>query len=97
MKAYFLAQITINDPPEYEKYLEGFDIIFEKYNGKVLAVDDNTEVLEGESHHKRCVLMEFPDEKELKAWYYSTEYQELIKYRLRVSTSDTLIIHERED
>jgi uncharacterized protein (DUF1330 family) len=97
MKSYFIAQITINDPKEYEKYLQGFDSIFEKYKGKVLAVDDNPTALEGEWNHTRCVLMEFPNEEELKEWYYSPEYKELVKYRFKASNSDTFIIHGREE
>ena len=30
MSSYFLAQINIKDPEEYEKYLQGYDEIFNK-------------------------------------------------------------------
>ena len=47
MKQYFVAQIKINDHDEYEKYLENFDKIFSKYNGKYLAIDESPSLLEG--------------------------------------------------
>jgi uncharacterized protein (DUF1330 family) len=96
MKSYFFAQITIFDTMKYEKYLDGFDKVFDKYNGKVIAVDDNPTLLEGSWNHTRFVVIEFPGEDDLKSWYYSSEYQELVKYRLESSKADTIIIHGRK-
>ena len=93
MSCYFVAQITINDPEEYEKYLAGYDEIFARYRGKVVAVDDCPQVLEGGFHHTRIVITEFPDEGELKRWYCSVEYQELAKHRRNSSVSDILMVH----
>ncbi len=47
MSTYFIAQIKIHDPDEYEKYLDGFDEVFSKYDAEVVLVDDNPELLEG--------------------------------------------------
>ncbi|MFZ5967223.1 MAG: DUF1330 domain-containing protein [Bacillota bacterium] len=96
MSAYFAAQITIKDPETYEKYLEGYDEIFSKYKGKVIAVDDHPMVLEGSWSYTRFVLIRFPDEAELKRWYESPEYQQLAQYRRAASSGDILIVKGRE-
>ena len=42
MKYYFVANIKIDDPEEYQKYLNEVDHVFSKYNGKYLALDDTS-------------------------------------------------------
>jgi uncharacterized protein (DUF1330 family) len=93
MSSYFLAQININDPIEYNRYLEGFDRVFKKYNGKVLAVDENVKVLEGKWPYSRTVLIQFPSELELLNWYDSPEYQQLARHRQNASSADIALIH----
>lgn len=95
MSCYFLAQIHIKDEIEYEKYLAGYDEIFKKYKGKIIAVDDNVTVLEGSWGYRRAVLTEFPNEEELRAWYDSPEYQMLAQYRRNASDATILAIHGR--
>ena len=47
MSCYFVAQIEIHDPDEYDRYLAGYDNVFARYRGEGLAVDDGVERLEG--------------------------------------------------
>ena len=96
MACYFIAQIDIHDKDEYQKYLNGFDKIFENYKGKVIAVDDHPTVLEGEWAFKRMVMIRFTDESEAKRWYHSIEYQKLVKYRWRASKATACLVHARE-
>ncbi len=96
MSAYFLAQITITDPDTYQKYLDGYDEIFSHYRGQVIAVDDAPTVLEGEFHRKRVVLVQFPDEQSLRAWYDSSAYQQLAQFRRAASEADLLVVHGRK-
>lgn len=91
MSAYFIANIAIHDDTEYQKYLERVDGVFQKFNGKYLAVDQSPEVLEGAWNYSRVVLIEFPDRESLKAWYYSTEYQQIVRHRLNAAACDTII------
>jgi uncharacterized protein (DUF1330 family) len=96
MSCYFVAQIQINDMNEYQKYLDGTDSVFTKYNGKYLAVDTKPEVLEGDWLYGRIIIIEFEDEKELKDWYESPEYQSIMQYRLKGAKCDTLLVHGLE-
>jgi uncharacterized protein (DUF1330 family) len=55
MCSFFIAQIKIHDWDEYEKYLEGYDRIFRKYNGEIMAVEDSPTALEGTwALHTNC-------------------------------------------
>lgn len=91
MSAYFVANIRIHDWDEYEKYLQRVDGIFAKFDGRYLTVDENPEVIEGNWNYSRIVLIEFPDKESLRKWYYSNEYQEILKHRLSSATCDSII------
>ena len=92
MNCYFVAQIQIKDKEEYQKYLDGVDEVFRKFNGKYLAVDGDPEVLEGNWSYSRIAIIQFPDELELKRWYQSPEYQAIARYRLSAAKCDTLLV-----
>lgn len=96
MSCYLLAQININDYCEYQKYLDGFDEIFSKYKGIVVAVDETPRVLEGEWPYTRTVLMRFPDEAEAERWYQSADYRELVRHRHRSSDANIVLITRRK-
>jgi uncharacterized protein (DUF1330 family) len=92
MSHYFVAQIRINDPEEYEKYLENFDDIFSRYNGEYLAIDESPTLLEGEWDYTKSVLIKFSSKKDFEDWYYSTEYQTILKHRLNAAKCDTILL-----
>ncbi|MFN8209559.1 MAG: DUF1330 domain-containing protein [Bacteroidales bacterium] len=92
MKYYFVTQIRIDDNKEYEKYLEGFDSAFEGHNGRFLAIDENPEVLEGKWDYTKSVIISFNSKKEFESWYYSDDYQKILKHRLKAAKCDTLLV-----
>lgn len=92
MSAYFIANIKIKNEKEFKEYLSKVDGVFSKYNGKYLCVDETPEILEGHWDYSRVVLIEFPDRESLKKWYFSDEYQEILKLRLSGADCDTIIM-----
>jgi uncharacterized protein (DUF1330 family) len=92
MTHYFSAQIKINDPAEYEKYLERFDDIFSQYKGEYLAIDESPTLLEGDWNYTKSVLIKFNSKQDFEDWYYSDDYQSILKYRLKASKCDTILI-----
>lgn len=92
MSVYFIAQIQITDETVYQKYLNSASEVFEKYNGKYLAVDDMPMCLEGFWDEARIALIEFRTKEDFKAWYYSEEYQQILKHRLKGAMCDSILI-----
>jgi uncharacterized protein (DUF1330 family) len=92
MTHYFVAQIKINDLAGYEKYLDRFDEIFSKYNGEFLAIDESPTLLEGDWDYTKSVLIKFNSKQDFEHWYYSDEYQSILKHRLNASKCDTILI-----
>jgi uncharacterized protein (DUF1330 family) len=92
MSCYFIALIDIHDDEGYGGYLAGFDEVFGRYRGSVLAVEDEPRVLEGSWPAGRTVIIEFPDEAELRRWYESPEYQRLAVRRREASTGSIAVL-----
>jgi len=96
MSSYFIAQIKIHDQVEYNKYLAGYDEVFARYQGKVIVVDDDPTILEGEWPYTRTVMIRFPNKAEVRRWYDSPEYQRLVQHRHKGSQADVIIVQGRE-
>ena len=96
MTHYFVAQIRINDPVEYGKYLDKFDDIFSKYKGEYLAIDESPTLLEGNWDYTKSVLIKFNNKKDFEDWYYSEDYQKILKHRLNSSRCDTILLEGLE-
>ncbi len=95
MSSYFIAQINIHDSKGYERYLAGYDEVFARYQGEVLAVDDDVTLLEGEWPFGRTVVIRFPNDQELLRWYRSAEYQELARHRREASQANIIMVKGR--
>jgi len=92
MSVYVVALITIDDREEYERYAQGFMEVFSRYAGRLLAVDESPRVLEGNWPWTRTVLIEFPDQEALHAWYGSQEYQTLAAHRHAASDAAIAVV-----
>jgi uncharacterized protein (DUF1330 family) len=77
----------------YAQYLNECDHILAEYKGKYLAVDDNYISIEGKSNYSRVVVITFKTEKDFNNWYYSDDYQRIVKYRLAGSECDSVLVH----
>ena len=96
MPYYFIAQIKITDPVEYQKYLDSAGEVFSKYKGMYLAVDNNPLVLEGSWDYTRTVIIQFESKTDFENWYNSKEYQNILKHRLAGAICDTVLVEGLE-
>jgi len=96
MSVYFIAQLSIHDRETYTRYGDGFMEVLSRHNGKLLAVDEAHETLDGDWTCTRTVLIEFPTEEEAKSWYESEEYQSLAQHRLASSNANVVMIRGLE-
>jgi len=52
------------------------------YAPEILIVDENIEVIEGDTGDTRTVMLKFKDRDEAKRWYNSPEYQAIVNLRM---------------
>jgi uncharacterized protein (DUF1330 family) len=93
MAAYFIVDIKeITDPQTYAEYREGVGPTLQQYGGKFLVRGGAYETVEGDWQSQRLVILEFTDVDQFKRWYNSPEYSELLKLRLKASTSRAVVV-----
>lgn len=92
MGVYVIAQISITDREAYNRYQSRFLDVFRQFKGKLLAAEENPEVVEGEWDREKVVLMYFPDKHAFEEWAFSPEYQEIAKDRKAGSEGVFLLV-----
>lgn len=63
---YFVAQIKINDKTEYQNCIDKSGVIFKKYKGEYLSVDNAPVIIEGKWDYTRLVLIKFKSKNDLR-------------------------------
>jgi uncharacterized protein (DUF1330 family) len=81
MAAYMIARIDITEPEQYKKYLAATPAVIARFGGKFIARGGETVTLEGPEETRRVALVEFPSLDDIKEFYSSAEYQEVMKLR----------------
>lgn len=89
---YAVALLDIHDRDEYRKYEMGFLPILAKYGGRVLAVDESVEPIEGEWSAQRTVILRFESRAALDRWYNSPEYRKILPHRHAASKANIGIV-----
>jgi uncharacterized protein (DUF1330 family) len=91
-KAYVIVQIEVHDWAGYQRYGSAPHLeIFDKFSGKLVAADDDVEVVEGSWPFTRTVVIEFPSKALARAWYESDDYQAVVGLRHGSATSNLVI------
>jgi len=91
MSVYVIVQAKIENRAMLDQYVAKVMPTIASHQGRVVAFDEEPEVIEGPIEHPRTVILEFPSMTAFRAWYDSPEYQEILPLRLK-STRGTLIV-----
>jgi uncharacterized protein (DUF1330 family) len=81
MAAYLIADLDVKNAAAIENYRANVTATITKYGGRFIVRGGAHQVLEGEWHPKRVILIEFPSMEALQRWYNSPEYRPLIAER----------------
>jgi uncharacterized protein (DUF1330 family) len=92
MTAYVIGDIRITDAAQYETYVASAIASINQYGGRLLAVADEAELLDGGPAPARTVVIEFSDIDAARRWYCSREYQEALPIRLGSSQGRAFLI-----
>ena len=92
MPAYVIALIEILQPERYPEYKDKAQRAVESFGGRYIARGGTVEVLEGEWHARRTIILEFPDMGRAKAWWDSEEYREGKVLRQAIARSTILLV-----
>ncbi len=92
MAAYFIVDLTIEDMPGLQHYIQAVPATIQKYGGRYLVRGATWEALEGGWEPNRIVVLEFPSLERAKAWYSSEEYKPLKQERQKASRANIVLV-----
>ena len=89
--------MTIHDPETYKSYTDRTPPIVKKYGGKFLTRGQPFTCVEGKDYDGRLVILEFPSQAHVEAWFNDPDYQEAMTFRHAASTMNYLLLQEGSD
>ncbi|MBM3362038.1 MAG: DUF1330 domain-containing protein [Betaproteobacteria bacterium] len=72
--AYIIAQVSITDPDRYEQYKKLSTLAMQTYQAEVCVRGGAIEVIEGDWHPERLVILKFPSLEQARRFEASPEY-----------------------
>jgi uncharacterized protein (DUF1330 family) len=91
MPAYVIAMMSIHDPKTYKKYTDLTPPIVKRHGGKFLTRGEKVTTIEGEEYTARMVILEFPSEDHVRAWFADPEYEKAQGWRQAASKGRILV------
>jgi len=92
MPVYVINNMTITDRAEYDIYVGKFMAVFRRFDGEVLAVQDEPVALEGAWPHHRTILLKFPSRESFRQWVESPAYREIVPHRRKGTVSNVVAL-----
>lgn len=94
MTVYVIAQLRFTDRKAYDRYQARFWDVFRKFEGRLLAADEEPAILEGCWDRQKLVLMSFPDREAAHRFRASPEYGEIAADRKAGADAVVLLVKE---
>ena len=90
--AYFIANVEVTDPKEWETYRTEVTATVAAYDGDFLARGGSLVSLDGEQPLPLLVLVRFPSMQRAKEWFHSEEYRPLSALRQSASKGTLFVV-----
>jgi uncharacterized protein (DUF1330 family) len=92
MTVYVVAQLDLTDDDAYARYRARFRGVLGKFDGQLLAADEQPKVIEGQWNRDKVVLLSFADEAAFRRFWDSPDYMEIVKHRHAGTRGDLLLV-----
>ncbi len=93
MSAYFIVNCTIKNLDLLNEYIAGAGASLGVVPIKLLAMDNESETVEGTPAGSRTVLLEFETREAFRTWYDSPEYQAVVGKRLEATDGFAVLVN----
>ncbi len=91
-KGYAIFTETINDQGRYDGYVQKALPTLIQSGGRPIVIHDGPEVLEGNWHGTRTVILEFDSVDAARNWYHSPAYQAIVGERHASTDANAAIV-----
>jgi uncharacterized protein (DUF1330 family) len=93
MSVYFVVNSTIEDGALLDEYVQAAGATLGIVPLKLLALDVDSETIEGTPAGGRTVILEFDSKADFRKWYDSPEYQAIIGKRLAATKGFGVLVN----
>jgi uncharacterized protein (DUF1330 family) len=95
-RGYVIFTEEIRDQAGYDSYVQKALPTILQSGGRPIVVHDGPELLEGQWHDGRTVVLEFESVQAAEDWYNSSAYQAVIGERHASTEANAVIVSEFE-
>ena len=92
MSAYIIADISVHDPKLYKEYASVAPGFVEKHQGRYVVRGGEVDVVEGNWHPQRLVVVEFSSTEHAHAFLQDPDYQSVAAMRHAATTSNLIVV-----
>ena len=92
--AYLVVEMKITDPEKFKGYMAGAPATVKAFGGEYLARGGRLDVLEGDWHPPRLVVLRFPSFEKAQAFYKDQSYQAVRLKRLGAAEYFNMVLTE---
>ncbi len=92
MKAYLIADIIVHDLKQFKEYMDTIPQLVTKHNGQYLVQGGTPSVIEGDWLPEKIVIIEFPSNKNIKAFTDDPHVQAIFEIRHNSTTSNLIMV-----
>ena len=92
MAAYMIVDNGVTDPEGFREYQKRVGSTLESYGGTFLVRGGKYEILEGDWHLHRLILLEFPSVERARRWYQSDAYAPVKDTRLKTALTQVILV-----
>jgi len=90
LKGYLILDFSIKDFSLFKEYIDKIPAFIIKHSGRYVVQGAEAEVMEGDWHPERVVVLEFPNKEAAKGFLADPEAQPL--FSIRHNTTDSKLI-----
>lgn len=91
MSVFVVAQGRVENRAMLDEYVQKAIPTILAHGGRIVAVDESPEVVEGTVEYPRTVILEFASREAVQTWYASPEYQAIVGLRLEGAPGTAII------
>ncbi|HXV63599.1 MAG TPA: DUF1330 domain-containing protein [Vicinamibacteria bacterium] len=85
MAAYFVFHNRIHDAEKMQEYIPRALETMAPYNPEIVILDENSQVIEGQTTFPRTIVLKFESRDAAMAWYNSPAYEAVRPLRLEAT------------
>ncbi len=97
MPVYLVIESAVKDRERYREYVTRVPETLVRYGGRYLSRGNRVIPLTGDWKPERMILLEFPDERNIRDWLASPEYRSIAPLREAGAASRAVILEGTVD